>query len=300
LPTGVVAARSGGGSTPDPSSDPDPDADPDPAADPDPDPDTTPDPALGGGGWTPAQLPPVFGGTAVVVAPVAANPGATAHALVGHVVGEASGVGCPQEKVTLRLDRGGVKLGYGRGGVVQAQLMCTNNGKAIEGAKLEVSTRVGARAAVASSVVTDGAGRAVLRLAAGPGRVVTVGYRMYADDAVVRATASVKVSVNGRIRLRGSHRKLRNGKALRMRGQLLGGYVPRRGVTLNVQWRDRGRWRPFAQIKTNKKGAFSYAYRFTRTTRPVTYSLRVQASKGQLDYPFQPVASNPVKVTVMP
>jgi hypothetical protein len=306
-PTGVVAARSGsGGSTPDPSSDPDPD--PGPSGDPDPDPSgdpgpgTVPDLVIGGNGGVPAPLPPVFGGNGVTP-PVGMVPVGNAHALVGHVVGEASGVGCPQEKATLRLERvggGGVKLGYGRSGVVSAQLLCTNNGKAIEGAKLEVLTRVGARAAVASAVVTDGAGRAVLRLAAGPGRTVTLGYRMYADDAVARATVSLKVSVNGRIRLRGDHRKLRNGKALRLRGQLLGGYVPRRGVALNVQWRDRGRWRPFAQIKTNKKGAFSYAYRFTRTTRPVTYTLRVQASKGQLDYPFRPVASNPVKVTVMP
>jgi 5-hydroxyisourate hydrolase-like protein (transthyretin family) len=184
--------------------------------------------------------------------------------------------------------------------MVQLQLMCTNNGKAIEGARVAVVTRVGSRQAVARDVVTDGAGRALVRLAAGPGRAVTVAYRMYADDPVARAMASLKVTVKGRIRLRGDRRKLRNGKALRLRGRLLGGYVPRRGVTLNVQWKDGQRWRPFAQIKTNRKGSFSYAYRFTRTTRPVTYTLRVQATKGQLDYPFLPVASNAVKVTVMP
>lgn len=296
-PSGAVAApRDAGGSTPDPSSDPD--ADPDETGDPD----ETPDPAPSAGGGT--QTGSGGGGNVVVpppLVPVAAVPVVTAHALVGRVVGEASGVGCPQEKVTLRFERGGaVKVGYGRAVAAQVQLMCTNNGKAIEGARLEVATRVGARAAVTSGVVTDGTGRAVVRLAAGPGRVVSVGYRMYADEVFARATATLKVSVDGRIRLRGSHRKLRNGKALQLRGRLLGGYVPRRGVTLNVQWKDRGRWRPFAQIKSNGNGGFSYAYRFTRTNRPVTYTLRVQATKGQLDYPFQPVASNAVKVTVMP
>lgn len=306
-PTGVVAARSGGATTPDPSSDPDPDEEPTPDPDPDPDEDPAPGPVPNSG--VPA---PVGGGNVVVnpapnpikaPLPVAGVPVVAGHVLSGHVVGEASGVGCPQERATLRLERvsgGVVKLGYGRNGEVRAQVMCTNNGKVIEGARLEVVTRVGTRPAVTSAVVTDGSGHALLRLAKGPGRTVTVGYRMYADDPFARATATVKVAVNGRIRLRGSHRRLRNGKALRMRGQLLGGYVPRRGVTLNVQWRDRGRWRPFAQIKSDKKGMFSYAYRFTRTNRAVTYTLRVQASKGQLDYPFQPVASNAVKVTVMP
>jgi hypothetical protein len=300
-PSGVVvASRSGGGSTPDPTTDPDPD--PDPGVDPG----TTPDPAPGSGGGVPVG--PVGGGNVVVapapvVAPVGAVPVATGHALVGRVVGEASGVGCPQDRATLRFERvvgGVVKLGYGKAATARLQLMCTNNGKPIEGARLDVVTRVGTRPAVTSDVVTDGSGHAPLRLAAGPGRAVTIGYRMYADDPFARATATLKVSVNGRISLRGSHRKVRNGRAVRLRGRLLGGYVPRRGVTLNVQWKDRSRWRPFAQIKTNKKGTFSYAYRFTRTTRPVTYTLRVQATKGQLDYPFQPVASNPVKVTVMP
>ncbi|WP_445149327.1 hypothetical protein [Baekduia sp. Peel2402] len=292
-PTGIVTSRNGGGGS---TSDPTPDPDPDPTADPDPDP--TPG---GGGGGAPSgssatnntTLPPA-------PLPVAPFPVATAHALVGHVVGEASGVGCPQDKATLKFQHGAVKLGYGRTSTAQLQLMCTNNGKAIERARLDVVTRVGSRPAVASSVTTDGAGRALVRLAAGPGRAIVVGYRMYADDPVARATAALKVSVNGRISLRGDHRKLRNGKALRLRGRLLGGYVPRRGVTLTVQWKDHNRWRPFAQIKTTKKGSFSYAYRFTRTNRPITYTLRVQATKGQLDYPFLPVASNPVKVTVMP
>jgi hypothetical protein len=74
--------------------------------------------------------------------------------------------------------------------------------------------------------------------------------------------------------------------------------VPARGVTLAVQWKDRHRWRPFAQIKTNRKGAFAYAYKFTRTSGKITYALRVQVTKGQVDYPYLATASKPVKVTV--
>jgi hypothetical protein len=236
---------------------------------------------------------------AAPVLPPAPAP-APAHAMRGRVVGEA---GCPQDKATLRFARvagGRVKLGYGKASSVQVQLTCTNNGKPIEAAQLDVFTRVGSKAAVASDVVTDGTGHATVRLAAGAGRSVAVGYRMFGDDPVARATATLKVAVDGRVRLRGNHRTLRNGRALTLRGRLLGGHVPRRGVHLTVQWKDRHRWRPFAQIKTNRKGSFSYAYRFTRTTSKLTYRLRVQVNKGQLDYPFQPVASNAVKVVVKP
>lgn len=236
----------------------------------------------------------------VPVLPIVVPPATAGHELRGRVEGA---TGCPQDKATLRFEHvagGRVKLGYGKVSAVQLQLMCSNNGKPIAAAHLDVMTRIGSGAAVASDITTDGAGHATLRLAAGAGRSVSVGYRMFSDDPVARATATLKVAVDGRVRLRGNHHTLHNGRALTLRGRLLGGHVPRRGVTLTVQWKDHHRWRPFAQIKTNRKGTFSYAYRFTRTTRRITYRLRVQVSKGQLDYPFQPVASNPVKVTVGP
>jgi hypothetical protein len=264
---------------------------------------TTPTPTTGGGDSTPAPAPAPASAPAASTAPplpIVTPAPAAGHALRGRVVGE---TGCPQDKATLTFEHvagGKVKLNYGKASVAQLQLMCTNNGKPIEAAHLDVVTRVGSGAAVASDVVTDGAGHATLRLAAGAGRSIAVGYRMYSDDPVARATATLKVAVAGRVRLRGNHRTLHNGRALTLRGRLLGGHVPRRGVTLTVQWKDHQRWRPFAQIKTNRKGTFSYAYRFTRTRTRITYRLRVQVTKGQLDYPFQPAASNAVKVTVGP
>lgn len=255
---------------------------------------STPTPGPSGDS-TPAPAAP-----SVPVLPIATPPATAGHELRGRVEGA---TGCPQDRATLRFEHvagGKVKLGYGKASAVQLQLMCSNNGKPIAAAHLDVMTRVGSGAAVASDITTDGAGHATLRLAAGAGRSVSVGYRMFSDDPVARATATLKVAVDGQVRLRGNHRTLHNGRALTLRGRLLGGHVPRRGVTLTVQWKDHHRWRPFAQIKTNRKGTFSYAYRFTRTTRRITYRLRVQVSKGQLDYPFQPVASNAVKVTVGP
>jgi hypothetical protein len=223
------------------------------------------------------------------------------HTFRGHIAGEAAGATCPQDRATLKFEhvRGGrLKLGFGKASTAQVQLTCTTTGKAIEGAQLDIATRMGTKAAVAADVATDGAGHATLRLAKGASRAVTVGYRMYADDPIARAIATLKVVVNGRVLLKANHKHLHNGQAVRLRGALAGGEVPARGVTLAVQWKDGHRWRPFAQIKTNRKGTFAYAYKFTRTKGKITYALRVQVTKGQVDYPYIATASKPVKVIV--
>ena len=224
-----------------------------------------------------------------------------AHTFRGRIAGEPAGATCPQDRATLKFEhvRGGqVKLGFGKASTAQVQLTCTTTGKAIEAAQLDIATRVGTKPAVAADVTTDGAGHATLRLAKGAGRMVTVGYRMYADDPIARATATLKVMVKGKVALKANRRHLHNGQAVTLRGALRGGEVPARGVTLAVQWKDGHRWRPFAQIKTNRKGTFRYAYKFTRTSGKITYALRVQVTKGQVDYPYLATASKPVKVTV--
>jgi hypothetical protein len=223
------------------------------------------------------------------------------HTFIGRVAGERDGVPCPQDKATLVFEHvtgGQVKLRYGAETTAQVLLTCTVTGKAIGDAKLEIATKTGSQAAVASDVTTDGSGHATLRLAKGASRGITVGYRMFADDPLARATASLKVLVDGLVSLTASRGSLHNGQAVTLRGKLAGGLVPGRGVHLAVQWKDGRRWRPFAQIKTDRTGAFRYAYRFTRTTRKVTYRLRVQVVKGQVDYPFGAVASKAVRVTV--
>jgi hypothetical protein len=239
-----------------------------------------------------------------VIAPVLAGVSISTtvdHTFRGRLAGEPAGAACPQDRATLTFEhvRGGqVKLGFGKASTAQVRLTCTTNGKAIEGAQLDIATRVGTRPAVAADVTTDGAGHTTLRLAKGAGRMITVGYRMYTDDPVARATVTLKVVVSGKVALKASRRHLRNGQAVTLRGMLRGGEVPSRGVTLAVQWKDGYRWRPFAQIKTDRKGSFRYAYRFTRTSGKITYALRVQVTKGQVDYPYLATASKPVRVTV--
>lgn len=224
-----------------------------------------------------------------------------AHLFVGRVAGEPAGVGCPGDKATIKFEHvkgSQMKVANGKATTVQAALTCTNSGKAITGARLEIATKIGTHPVVAADMTTDGAGHAVLRIAKGASRGVTVGYRMYADDPIARAVTALKVLVNSRVMLTANHKKVRNGQAVTLRGSLAGGEVPKRGVTLSVQWRDGKKWRPFAQVKTNNKGAFKYAYKFLRTRKATLYQLRVQITKGQLDYPYEPTHSKAVKVIV--
>jgi hypothetical protein len=235
--------------------------------------------------------------------PVSSIASSVSHTFIGRIAGEPAGATCPGEKASLKFEHvtgGQVRLGYGKASTAQLLLTCTTTGKAIADAKLDIATKTGQAAAVASDVTTDGAGHAIIRLAKGASRGITVGYRMFADDIMARATATLKVLVTGKVNLKANHHTLHNGRAVTLRGSLAGGRIPKRGVTLAVQWKDGKRWRPFAQIKTNKKGQFTYAYKFTRTRRTVRYQLRVQVTKGQVDYPYQAASSKPVKVTVAP
>jgi 5-hydroxyisourate hydrolase-like protein (transthyretin family) len=229
------------------------------------------------------------------------NNNGVAHNLIGRVIGQEPGVACPGDRATLRFEHvsaNQVHMRHDRSSTAQLELTCTTTGKPVADAKLEIATKTGIRPTVASDVTTDGAGHATIRLAKGASRGITVGYRMYSDDVIARAVATLKVFVDARISIKANHKHLHNGQAVTLRGTLSGGSVPKRGVTLAVQWKDGKRWRPFAQIKTNKNGKYAYAYRFTRTNRTIAYRLRVLIAGGQVDYPFVAVASKSVRVTV--
>ncbi len=228
---------------------------------------------------------------------------AAAHAFLGRVVGDGPSATCAGDDASLRLvgvRRGRLTVSYGRSRSIPVELTCTRSGRAVADAVLQVATKAAGRAAVSSELRTDGSGRARLVIGRGPSRGVTVGYRMYADDPAARATTTLRVSVRGQVKLRADRRRLRNGQAVTLRGALVGGHVPRRGITLAVEWKDGSRWRPFAQVKTDRHGRFRYAYRFTRTNRLVAYHLRVHVTKGQVDYPFLPAASRAVRILVGP
>ncbi len=253
----------------------------------------------------------VVSGVSGIVSPVLKpQPGAVAGSGLAHTFnGELAGVGgegasaCAGEQASLVVHgakRGQLTLRYGQRRTVRVVLACASNGKRIRNATLEMVSRVGKMAPVALTRETDRDGVATITVGPGPSRALTFGYRMYADDANPRAQATLAVKVIAGAAIKASKKSVRNGKPVVLAGKLAGGYVPRRGVNLLVQWKDGKTWRPFGQVKTDRAGRYRYAYRFTRTTRAVRYQLRVAVANGQVDYPFAPGASKAVKVTVAP
>jgi hypothetical protein len=256
----------------------------------------------GEGGATPKPQP----GTVTPPPPFAGTPplgAGVAHILNGQVADAPAGQACPGDLATLKvsgLNKGQLRLGYGKTKKLAVKLTCTTNGKAITAATVDVATRIGPHPAKATLLKTNAKGEAVLAITRGASRAMTLAYRMFGDDPIARAQATAQVRVTARVGLKANHRSVHNGQAVTLRGQLAGGNVPKRGVVLSVQWRDGKKWRPFAQVRTDRKGDFHYAYRFTRTTRPVDYRLRVRIGNGQVDYPYIAAASKPVKVRVAP
>ncbi|HWH96389.1 MAG TPA: hypothetical protein VNT03_21175, partial [Baekduia sp.] len=188
---------------------------------------TTPKPTNGTNG---ADGRGVDGSSAIPTPGLASSTtSSTTHVFVGRVAGEPQGIACPGDRATLKLQHikaGSIALRYGKASSAQLELTCTVSGKPITDAKLQIATKVAGQAAVAADVTTDGAGHATLRIGKGASRGVTIGYKMYSDDPIARATATLKVVVTGKLAITASRKRLHNGQAVRLRGRLAGGLVP--------------------------------------------------------------------------
>jgi len=149
----------------------------------------------------------------------------------------------------------------------------------------------------ATPVVTarDGSYRYVVP--AGASRTVRIAYKSRLDATQVTATQDLVVQVVGKATLRVSKARVRNGQKVTFSGRLLGGNVPRTGVTVALQARTPRGWVTFRTTRARANGAFSGAYRFHATTGVRVYEFRasVNADSG---YPFLPGRSNTTKVTV--
>jgi hypothetical protein len=81
-------------------------------------------------------------------------------------------------------------------------------------------------------------------------------------------------------------------------GRVLTGPVPAAGKLLEMQAHFRGRWRTFATLRTDRRGAWKFRYRFGATLGRVTYRFRAQLpSEG--GYPFVAGRSRVAKVVVI-
>jgi len=138
-------------------------------------------------------------------------------------------------------------------------------------------------------------GHYALKIPAGPSR--TIRLQAWAPGAGSLACTTVKVKTRAGVKLEATKR-VRPGGRVRFHGRLLGKPIPRRGKLVEIQAFDGGRWRTFAQPRSQRSGRFKTSYRLRRTFGPRTFRFRARVRR-ESGYPYELGRSRVVKVRVL-
>jgi hypothetical protein len=161
-------------------------------------------------------------------------------------------------------------------------------------AGVEVRALTGGRGLAQGQTSRSGAFR--LRLPPGPSRTVHLGVAAASPAGSLMCTA-VRVRVRAGVRL--SVPRVVHGRRIPFSGRLLGRPVPRRGVVVELQAFEAGRWRQFVSVRTTRSGRFRTSYRLQRTRAPRTFRFRARV-RAQAPYPYALGTSRPVRARVVP
>jgi len=260
--------------------------------------------AAQGGGLTGAKPPSPTGTTGPTGAtgPTGTTgPTTTPGAGGGHV---ANGSGACETAV-ITAGFGGspaVHVGLGRSATLTGSLACAGHGVGGAAIGLSIAPAGGGYGSKSAEVTTAGDGTFSYALGPGPSRAIKLTYRAFSDDPGPAASGEAELFVKPSIALSVRPRRTRNGRTITFRGRVYGGYIPRDGLTLNVEYRDGSRWRAFDQTRGRGSGGrFVYRYTFKRTTIPIIYRFRVAIpGAGVTGYPYEATASRLRAVRVDP
>lgn len=219
----------------------------------------------------------------------------------GHVPNGTGGCGSASLTAAFGGSRA-VHLALGRGATLRGALTCAGRGVGNALVDLSVTPEGGGFGSTSKQVRTAADGTFSYAFAAGPSRAIGLTYRAFADDSVPSATASADLLVKPSISLTVLPAYTHNGHTITYRGRVFGGYIPRSGLALNVEYRDGNRWREFDRTRARgNDGAFVYRYTFRRTTIPIIYKFRVAIpGAGVAGYPYEAAASRSRSVRVDP
>lgn len=170
-------------------------------------------------------------------------------------------------------------------------------GVPIAGATLAVLARprqAGAGFFGVATVTTAPDGTFRYRFGPGPSRTLKVAYTAFPGDAKPAAQLRLRTRVRATLTAHARPRRTRAGRRVRVSGRLL--QLPRPGIQVTVQARDRGVWRSIGQARTHGDGTFTWPYRFKRTAAGRTFALRALVDSPI--YPFARGHSPSVRVRV--
>jgi hypothetical protein len=163
------------------------------------------------------------------------------------------------------------------------------SGDPVANASLDVAFRVlrpGSSWRAGGAVTTGSDGRWTVVVPRGSSREVRVSYRAFSRDELPSRELVARVDVGAGVRLTVTPRHVGRHGRVRFRGSLLGG-PGREDVQVALYAVDpNGRNRvPVAVLRSDVRGRFRYAYRFSRTPGPTTYRF-IAVLARQEAYPY--------------
>jgi hypothetical protein len=198
--------------------------------------------------------------------------------------------------IAARFSRAGRRVTVRRGKAVRIHGRVTSAGNPVAGATVHLVGRVqrrGSRSgAVGGVAVTGASGRFRLRAPADRSRTLWVGLRAGPADTRFSCSKALRLGVRAGVSLRASRTRLGGAGTVRFSGRLR---VRARGKIVVLQAREDGRWRTFANTRTNRRGRFRASYRFRGL--PGTYPVRALVPPDA-SYPFAAGTSRAVRIRV--
>ena len=182
---------------------------------------------------------------------------------------------------TRKVRAGRVRIPFGRSGTLRGRLTLAAN-RSLAGQTIVATSTVrrrGAPSLPAGGAVTNRRGRFSIKVPAGPSRT----YRLAFNGApgAFATDRSISVRVPASTTIRASRTRLSGAGRVRFSGRLRtrGARIPTRGLVVVLQGRSVGKWRTFADTRTNRKGRWraSYVFRGQRGSYPIRVRIRKQA-----------------------
>jgi hypothetical protein len=197
-----------------------------------------------------------------------------------------------KKSANVTLHKGVLSTPHGQRVKVKGTLVNDETKKAVAHAKLVVTglAASGGTARTIATISTNAKGGYTYTLPAGESRRVTVAYA--GSGTALGATASFSQRVAGKVRAKITAH-LSAGKATTLTGRVLGGYVPKDGVLVHVEYEIPGhtKWALFRATHTKKTGRFAVRFPVSKGARGYSYRFRVVVPT-QSDWPFQSATSN--------
>lgn len=148
------------------------------------------------------------------------------------------------------------------------------------------------------TVTTNADGIWTATVPAGPSRLIEAVYpgTTTTEPAV---SSTVKLTVPARIALSISPRTLPWPAAIRLRGRLVGGYVPGDGVALRllVRYPDAPTQTPLLALRTDGHGRFAFTWSYHAGRGVATLPFTVATTATESDYPWSVASSRAIPVT---